>query len=187
MGDGHVPVLTGQRLLLRAISVDDAEALFHCWSNPEVSYWLGAPMLSSVSETRELIVRLLQMAQENDSLRFSIVLPEGTVIGSCAYNNWQLEGAYRGELGCELLPEFWGCGYMREALRLLLKFGFESMGLNRIEVICRPDNARAVRLFTALGFRQEGILRQYRHTEAGFQDVAMYSLLNTDGWQNWML
>ncbi|KGE19496.1 hypothetical protein PWYN_09215 [Paenibacillus wynnii] len=184
LSNGYVPVLNGQRLLLRAISLDDAEALFHCWSHPEVSHWLGTPILSSVTETRELIVRLLELAQENESLRFSIVLPEGTVIGSCGFNNWQLEGAYRGELGCELRPEFWGNGYMSEALRLLLKFGFESMGLNRIEVICHPGNARAAKLFTKLGFTQEGILRQYRHTEAGFQDVAMYSLLNTDGWQN---
>ena len=184
LGKGNVPVLTGQKILLRAISVDDAEALYNCWSHPEVSYWLGVPPLASVSEARELIAQLLQMSQEDESLRWSIVLPDGQVIGSCGYNNWQLEGAYRGELGCELLPAFWGRGYMREAIRLLLQHGFEGIGLNRIEVICRPDNARALSLFTALGFSQEGILRQYRHTAAGFQDVAMYSLLHTDRWQN---
>ncbi|MCL6603271.1 MAG: GNAT family N-acetyltransferase [Paenibacillus sp.] len=184
MSKGNVPVLTGPRIFLRAISIEDAEPLFHCWSHPEVSSWLGAPPLTSVSETRELIERLLQMAQVDESLRWSIVLPDGKVIGSCGYNSWQFEGAYRGELGCELLPDYWGLGYTREALQLLLEYGFKSMGLNRIEAICLPDNLRAIRLFTSLGFRQEGVLRQYRYTVAGFQDVAMYSLLYTDEWQN---
>lgn len=181
MDPGNVPVLSGQRIELRAISVADAEALYNCWSHPDVSHWLGAPPLSSLPETRELIARLQQMSQEDESLRWSIVLPEGKVIGSCGYNNWQLEGAYRGELGCELLPEYWGRGYMMEALELLLNYGFVNMRLNRIEALCHPDNVRADKLFTVLGFRKEGILRQYRYTATGFQDVAIYSLLYTDG------
>ncbi|WP_410513363.1 GNAT family protein [Paenibacillus sp. BR2-3] len=178
--NGRVPVLTGHRMELRAIATEDAEALYTCWSHPLVSVWLGAPPLSSVVETRELISRLSHMALQEESLRWSIVLPGGEVIGSCGYNTWQLQGAYRGELGCELLPAFWGRGYMREALKLLLDYGFGIMGLNRIEVLCHPDNSRAERLFTSLGFRQEGILRQYRHTASGFQDVILYGLLRTD-------
>jgi len=177
-------ILTGQRVELRAIAAEDAEALFNCWSHPEVAYWLGAPLLSSVAETRELITRLLSMADQEESLRWSIVLPGGEVIGTCGYNGWQLEGAYRGELGCELLPDYWGRGYMREALQLLLDYGFRVMELNRIEVLCHPDNVRAEGLFTTLGFRREGILREYRHTVSGFQNVVLYALLRSDMYIN---
>lgn len=82
-----------------------------------------------------------------------------------------------GEIGFELSPAAMGQGYMREALELMLEFGFGSMGLNRIEALCHPDNIRAEQLITRLGFRQEGLLRQYRHTASGYQDVRMYSLL----------
>ena len=174
------PEWTGKRVYLRAISLEDAEALYQCWSHPEVSCWLGAPPLHSISDTREVISHLLHLANEEESLRFSIIVPDGKVIGSGGFNYWQLEGAYRGEVGCELLPEYWGQGYMKEALELILGYGFKSLGLNRIEAICRPDNTRAARLFTGLGFKQEGILRQYRHTVLGYQDVAMYSLLHSD-------
>jgi len=177
-------VLTGQRVELRPIAADDAEALYNCWSHPEVAFWLGAPPLSSVDETRELIARLLLMADQEESLRWSIVLPGGEVIGTCGYNSWQLEGAYRGELGCELLPDYWGRGYMSEALALLLEYGYRVMGLNRIEVLCHPDNMRADTLFTSLGFRREGILREYRHTVTGFQDVLLYALLRSDMYIN---
>lgn len=179
-GKGRIPILTGHRLELRPIAVEDAESLFACWSHPEVARWLGAPPLSSIDGTRELIAELLQLAREEESLRWSIVLPGGEVAGSCGFNQWQFQGAFRGELGCELSPACWGKSYMNEALGLLLGYGFEIMGLNRIEVLCHPDNVRAERLVGALGFQREGILRQYRHKESGFQDIVLYALLRRD-------
>ncbi|MNY81695.1 hypothetical protein D3C86_2233830 [compost metagenome] len=69
---------------------------------------------------------------------------------------------------------------MREALELMLDFGFDTMGLNRIEALCHPGNTRAAGLFRALGFSEEGLLRQYRHTGAGFLDAALFALLRSD-------
>ncbi|WP_379128677.1 GNAT family N-acetyltransferase [Paenibacillus sp. sgz500958] len=180
MSNGELPILTGTNLMLRPMSLEDAAPLFQCWSHPEVAHWLGVPQLNSVDDARELIRWLLQMAQEEDSLRWSIVLPGGQVIGSCGYNSWQLRGAFRGEIGCELLPDFWGRGFMRESLTLVLDYGFRIMELNRLEAVCHPSNVRGAWLFTALGFQREGVLREYRHTETGFQDAVMYSLLSRD-------
>ncbi|WP_249901936.1 GNAT family protein [Paenibacillus sp. PK3_47] len=171
------PVLGGHRVELRGMQPRDADALFPVWTHPRVAPWLNAPPLSSAGDAQQLIGLLLQMAQEEESLRWSITLPGAGVIGSCGYNYWQLAGAYRGEIGCELAPAYWGQGYMTEALELALGFGFGVMGLNRIEALCHPDNIRAGKLFQGLGFRQEGLLRQYRHTAEGFQDVVLYALL----------
>lgn len=177
---GVIPALAGSRLQLRPMTTRDAPALFHIWSHPQVARWLGAPPLTSVAGTEQLITLLLEMAQEEESLRWSIIGPSGEVIGSCGYNRWQLQGAYRGEVGCDLSPAFWGQGLMREALILALNYGFEVMGLNRIEALCDPDNARMSRLAKSLGFRQEGLLRQYRHTAAGFQDILLHAVLRPD-------
>ncbi|MEK4324801.1 GNAT family protein [Paenibacillus sp. FSL R7-0312] len=174
---GVIPELTGRRVRLRAMAAGDAGALFKIWCHPQVAPWLDAPFLSSAEEAGALIALLAQMALEEESIRWSILGLDGEVIGSCGYNHWQLEGAYRGEIGFELSPAAMGQGYMREALELMLDFGFGSMGLNRIEALCHPDNIRAEKLITRLGFRQEGLLRQYRHTASGYQDVRMYSLL----------
>lgn len=174
---GVIPELTGQRVQLQAMAAGHAEALFEIWRHPQVAPWLDAPVLSSASEAEALIDLLAGLAREEESLRWSIMGPEGEVIGSCGYNYWQLQGAYRGEIGFELSPAAMGRGYMREALELILDFGFRSMGLNRIEALCHPGNIRAEKLIAGLGFRQEGLLRQYRHTTSGYQDVRMYSLL----------
>ncbi|OMF93450.1 hypothetical protein BK144_10925 [Paenibacillus sp. FSL R7-0273] len=165
---------------LHAIDVSHAAALYEIWTHPAVGRWLEAPPLASPADAEQLIGLLLQMSREEESLRWSIVLPDGRIIGSCGYNQWQLAGAYRGEIGCELSPDCWGQGYMREALELILDFGFRTMGLNRIEALCHPGNTRAAGLFSALGFLQEGLLRQYRHTGTGFQDAVLFALLRSD-------
>ncbi|WP_246188218.1 GNAT family N-acetyltransferase [Paenibacillus tengchongensis] len=180
MCGGRIPPLQGPRLKLRELLPEDAEALFKIWTDPLVAPWLDAPPLTSEGETLQLIGQLRQMSQDEESLRWSITGPEGTVIGSCGYNFWQLPGAYRGELGCELAPSCWGQGYMHEALRLVMDFGFGTMGLNRIEALCHPDNLRAEQLFGSLGFRQEGVLRQFRHTPSGFRDVVMHAILQNE-------
>jgi ribosomal-protein-alanine N-acetyltransferase len=157
-----------------------AAALFDIWTHPAVAPLLDIPPLASAQAAEDLITLLLEMSREEESLRWSIALPDGEIIGSCGYNQWQLQGAYRGEIGCELSPSFWGQGYMREALELVLEFGFTAMGLNRIEALCHPGNLRAHRLFQALAFQQEGLLRQYRHTVSGFQDTALFALLRSE-------
>lgn len=96
--NGVIPTLVGSRLKLCAMTTEHASALYQIWSHPEVTRWLGAPALSSIEETKQLIAFLLQMAQEEESLRWSIVGPEGEVIGSCGYNYWQLQELTAGKL-----------------------------------------------------------------------------------------
>lgn len=185
MTGGMAPILTGRRVVLRALRREDAGSLLRCWSDPETARWLGIAPPGSVREAEALISILLEMEAMQESLRWSITLREGEVIGSCGYNQWQLAGAYRGEIGCELAPSYQGMGYMREALELIVPYGFREMGLNRIEALCQPGNVRAGRLMSSLGFRREGTLREYRHTAEGYADVDMYALLQRE-WRGTM-
>lgn len=175
-----IPVLHTKRLMLRPLRLEDAPALLRCWSDPRTARWLGIPPVETAEEASALVALLLQLAGEEQSLRWSVALPDGEALGTCGLNFWQLEGAYRGELGCELAPDAWGRGYMHEALQEVLRFGYGTMGLNRLEAYCHPDNTRAARLFERLGFVREGVLRQYRHTADGFQDAAVYALLRSE-------
>ncbi|KWX87786.1 hypothetical protein AMQ83_10995, partial [Paenibacillus riograndensis] len=103
LSGGVIPDLPGKKVKLRALEAGHAAALYSVWSHPQVNRWLAVPLLSSPEEAEQLIAVLLQMSREEESLRWSIIGPEGGVIGSCGYNSWQLQGAYRGEIGCELL------------------------------------------------------------------------------------
>lgn len=174
------PFYASRRLTLRPLIQADAPAFWRCWSHPAVAPWLGMQPPSSPEETERLLGELLQLEREQASLRWAVTLPGGEVIGSCGYNYWQLEGAYRGEIGCELHPDHWGRGLMKEALEPVIRHGFDKMGLNRLEAQCDPDNVRAGALFMSLGFKKEGVLNEFRHDGGHFRDVALYALLHRE-------
>lgn len=178
--EGNIPELEGERVVLRRLAARDAQAMFECWSDPEVRRFADLPRMPDAAAAEELIGLLNRLALTDDSLRWGIQAPDGSIIGSCGLNWWQLEGAYRGEIGCELSRPFWGGGYMREAIGLVIDYAMEEMGLNRLEALTDPRNDRAGRLFRALGFTLEGRLRQYRHTDQGFVDADMHAMLRRD-------
>ena len=69
---------------------------------------------------------------------------------------------------------------MTEALRAVLKYGFEEMRLNRIQAIIDSKNTRSMQLVRRLGFKKEGVLRQRSYFNGRFLDDVMFSLLMTE-------
>ncbi|GAA0134608.1 GNAT family protein [Paenibacillus sp. YSY-4.3] len=178
---GHIPVIESERLRLRRMERSDAERMFLFWSDPEVVKYMNIPPFASVEDTLEMIQLLNGLSESEDTLRWGIELKEeGQLIGSCGFNVWELSGAYRGEIGYDLGSEYWGFGYMSEAMRMLLPYGYQTIGLNRIEALVDPRNAASRRLLQAFGFAEEGLLRQYQKTEEGFVDLLMFSLLRQE-------
>nr|WP_110930357.1 GNAT family protein [Paenibacillus bouchesdurhonensis] len=178
---GHIPIIESERLLLRKMERSDAERMFQYWSDPEVVKYMNIPPFASVEDTLEMIQLLNELSESEDTLRWGIELKEeGQLIGSCGFNVWELSGAYRGEIGYDLGKEYWGCGYMSEALRMVLSYGYQTIGLNRIEALVHPNNAASQRLLQAFDFTKEGLLRQYQKTEDGFIDLLMFSLLRQE-------
>ncbi|RRJ63775.1 N-acetyltransferase [Paenibacillus oralis] len=178
---GNIPVLESERLRLRRMERGDAEVMFRYWSDPEVTRYMNVPPFASVEEAWDMINLLNGLSESEDAMRFGIELKEeGKLIGSCGYNVWELSGAYRGEIGYDLGREYWGRGYMSEALKMLLAYGYDTMGLNRIEALVEPENAGSLKLLQAFGFKEEGLLREYQQTEKGFVNLLMYSLLKKE-------
>lgn len=179
--NGVIPELKGTMVRLRKLTVDDAEQLYRCWSDELTAKHLFLPPLNDKQDAADLILLLNELAESNDSIRWGIeLIDSGVIIGSCGYNFWQLQGAYRGELGCELASPYWGQGYMGEAASLAITFGFQVMGLNRLEAFSDIQNKRGKRFFLRLGFQHEGVLRDYRHTGTSYVDVNIFSLLRKD-------
>lgn len=178
---GSIPELRGSRLRLRRLSVRDAEYLYPCWADERTARYLYLPPIVEQKDAEALILLLNELSESDDSIRWGIELKDsGVIIGSCGFNGWQLEGAYRGEFGCELASSYWGRGYMQEAASLAIEYGFQVMGLNRIEALSDVRNEQASGFFGRFGFAHEGILRQYRHTSSGYVDVNVFSLLRME-------
>ncbi|WP_231638689.1 GNAT family N-acetyltransferase [Paenibacillus sp. JCM 10914] len=173
--------MAGRRIRLRRMDAEDAYAMSRCWMEPASRAFADIPVVQSVRDAGHLIQRLNDMALHEETIRWGIErIDTSELLGSCGFNFWQLEGAFRGEFGCELSSKHSGYGYMTEAAGVVAAFGFEVMGLNRIEALVDPRNERASRLFERLGYSREGLLRDYRHTLEGFVSVNSYALLRRE-------
>lgn len=101
------------------------------------------------------------------------------VIGNCGYHNCQTIHK-RAELGYILHEKFKGKGYMTEALKCIIDFGFNKMELNRIEAFISPDNLSSIKLITTLNFVLEGKLREHYNFNDKLNDSLVFSLLKSE-------
>lgn len=69
---------------------------------------------------------------------------------------------------------------MSEALHAVLSHGFEHMELNRIDALVYVENERSIQLLQKLGFKQEGLLRDYFYLDGKFYDHYIFALLKKD-------
>jgi ribosomal-protein-alanine N-acetyltransferase len=72
---------------------------------------------------------------------------------------------------------------MMEALRTVISNGFAQMRLNRIEALVYVENGRSIQLLRRLGFKQEGVLREYLYSDGRFYDHYLFALLQKE-WES---
>jgi ribosomal-protein-alanine N-acetyltransferase len=116
-----------------------------------------------------------------DFVYFQMVDKEtGLLIGACGFHNWSVQHR-RSEMGYGLNTEpYKRKGFMTEALRFLLPYGFSVLLLNRIEAITRPHNSASVKLLLKFNFQQEGLLRQHVFNQDAMEDSLIFSLLKQE-------
>ena len=174
------PPLDTERLTLRNLTLDDIDFAFRHFGDPDVHrYLLDDDPVTSRDQAEEIVKFYLQPGGKSYN-RWAIERKAGGVLmGTCGYHNWNKRDS-RAEIGYDLSPEYWGQGYMTEALREVLRHGFEGMGLNRIQAVVHPDNSRSISLFEKFGFGKDGLLRQYHYSTGEHHDHLLYALLRQD-------
>jgi len=172
-----LPVSTG-RLCLRDFAMTDFEAV-HAWSSREevTRYLIWGP--NSKAQTREALrdFRRDQRRRPRICWELAITLRQtGELIGGVGLrlHNWEER---TGELGYVLHPDYWGCGYAREASEAMLHEGFAALGLHRIIATCDQRNMASARLMERLGMRREGAFRASRYIQGEWRDEYLYAIL----------
>lgn len=158
----------------------DAESLFQIWSDPGVTRFMNISHFTDVSQAKEMILFLDQLAQDKKAIRFSIIeLKSNEIIGSCGYNSLDAENA-KTEIGYDIGKKYWGNGYAPEAISALVDHAFSSLHLNRVEAKVEPENVNSIKVLEKLSFTFEGTLRQSERSKGKFIDLSIYSKLKTD-------
>lgn len=133
----------------------------------------------SISEWESSIPLIQQQFSNGISIRF-ILLEEDEMIGVANLTQLHRSPAYSGMLGYTLSEAKQGKGYMKEALREVLKYAFEARNLHRITANYMPRNERSGRLLRSLGFLVEGYARDYLLIDGKWEDHVMTALTNPD-------
>ena len=151
-------MLEGKRVLLRAISREDMNRQCEFENDPEIWYWDGGPPKPTKLET--VMSHYEGNIGSGESASFAIEV-DGKYIGYCS-----LSGFHVVNRTCELQVEigdksYWGLGYGREIVDLLLEYAFTHRNVNRVWLATHSKNERAIRCYLACGFVEEGRLRQH--------------------------
>ena len=99
------------------------------------------------------------------------------LLGGCTLSNVRRGVTQCCSLGYWIGERFSRQGYMHEAIRTLLPFVFQTLGLHRIEAACLPANLASTRLLLKIGFEQEGIARRYIQINGEWQDHLLFAFL----------
>jgi [ribosomal protein S5]-alanine N-acetyltransferase len=173
----YFPVLKTERLLLREITVQDAEDIFHTRSDEEVMKYYGHYPYKDISEALDMIELIRNGFANKEGIRWGIAFHDSDkLIGTGGV--WRiLKEHLRGEIGYELSREFWKQGIMYEALSAITDFAFAKMNLHSIEANLDPENTGSVKLLEKLRFVKEGHTKDSYLFDGKFTDTGIYSLI----------
>ncbi len=153
------PVVVGQHVFLSHVFPEDAALLAEWFSDLDVTALLGQQGRSFTLEQEQQWIAS-HVAHREDERSFAIVLQDGQrLIGTCSLFDINLLHGHA-QLGIAIGDRsVWGRGYGREAVRLLVEYGFRYLNLANIYLWVHGFNERAYRAYLAAGFREAGRLR----------------------------
>ena len=177
---GYMPTLETPRLRLRKLSMRDAQDIFDYSQDPQVARYVLWEAQTSLSEARSYIRFMLRKYRLGEPASWGIEWKEtGRIIGTIGFMWIQRDNA-AAEVGYSLSRAYWNRGIMTEDLSALLRYGFRSMNLNRIEAQHETENPASGAVMRKCGMQREGTLRQRLLNKGRFVDVELYAILRRD-------
>ena len=148
--------------------------------DPEVSRHVLWDTHKSIRDSRQFLRAAIRQYRRGLPASFAITLRDsGRMIGTIGFM-WINTDYKSAEVGYSLSRDYWNQGIMTEALREVVRFGFEELGLNRIEAQHETSNPASGKVMAHVGMQYEGILRQRIKNKGRYVDVALYAILRGD-------
>lgn len=171
-----LPVLTGERVVLRELRRSDAPSLLGSVCRPEVKEFTWPPPTSV-----EAFERFIDWAQAERATGKYIcygIVPRGRVHAIGVFELRALQpGFFRGELGFVMDPDAWSSGIFSEGARMVLRFAFDVVKVHRIEARVAVTNGRGNAALKKIGARQEGLLQAAFMSNGAFVDQNLWAIL----------
>ncbi|MGH3170363.1 MAG: GNAT family N-acetyltransferase [Trebonia sp.] len=174
------PPLTADGILLRRPEASDVPWITAACSHPEIHRWVPAiPYPYSEADARAFVERGRDSWEHGKGGPFAITdAASGEGLGMTGLHLFADEGL--GEVGYWLRREARGRGAATIATRLVVRWAFGTVGVERMNLETDPANSASQRVAERAGFTREGLLRAWLPTPEGRRDSLMFSLLAAD-------
>lgn len=172
--------LTTERLVLRAPSESDIDAITEACQDPDIQRWTTVPSPYARTDAEEFVRLVGTWWSEGSETVWALRL-DAELVGMIGLHDIVSHAAGgRAELGFWVTAAVRGRGFVVEAASAVIEWGFRELGLARVEWRAVAGNVPSARTARALGFRYEGLLRQAFASGDRREDSWVAGLLRDD-------
>ena len=169
------------RLVLRRFRSEDAEDMYENWaSDPEVTRFLTWPTHSDVDVSKAVLADWIPKYKDGGFFNWAMEYKDtGKVIGNISVVRL-IESINAAEMGYCMSRAYWGQGLMPEALKAVMDYLFDVVGLNRVAACHDANNPKSGRVMDKAGMKLEGILRAAGKNNLGICDDVWHAMIRSD-------
>ena len=169
-------ILHGLHVVLRPLGTGDLRRCVKWFSDPQVTQFLGRAGPVTLAEEERWYH---DYVRRGDEQIFAIEI-DGHHVGNLGLH--KVDRVHRkADLGIVIgETTYWSRGYGTDALCTALRYGFGSLGLNKISLDVLEGNLRAIRSYEKCGFVREGIHREDVYKDGHFLNVIRMSILSRE-------
>ncbi len=177
--DKNFYLINSESLLLRQFNPKDLNNVFKGLSDPEIIKYYGVSY-STLEDTKAQLQFYNDLKKNGTGIWWAICSPDNKVFyGACGLNDLDKEHK-KAEIGYWLLKEHWGNGYISKVVPFVVKYGFEQLGLHRIEAMVETENSASKKLMDRLGFEHEGTLIECELKNGKYISLEIYAKIKSN-------
>lgn len=175
----NLPDLHGERIDLIEINESGLNDMYEYSQLPSFYTYLEYGEHKTIEETRQYLNKLINRSNsETDHYWFIYLKAERKVIGTFGLLNIDYRRGCT-EIGYGLSPLYWGKGYFKESVILILNFLFNEMTFHRVWAKTQLNNIASIKVLEKVGFKKEGVMRDYYFSlkDGKYYDAAILGII----------
>lgn len=172
------PVLYTKRLTLRKLEKSDSADMFEYSKSAEITKFLTWEPHPDCGYTYKYLSYIQSKYRSGEFFDWAVIY-NGKMIGTCGFTRID-EINNMAEIGYVISQSFHNMGIATEAVKRVLDFGFNDLGLNRIEAKYMPENLTSKRVMEKVGMTFEGVIRKSMYIKGRYIDVGICSILRSE-------
>ncbi len=173
--------IESENLILRQFSYNDNKDMLDYWvSDPDIQSMYSEPIYTNEEEVKELLDKYLTSYSQDSYYRWAIIEKSTQIcIGQIAFFLVDSKNHF-GEIEYCIGSKFHRKRYASEAVKAILKYGFEKINFHKIQVCHKENNIASQGVIRKAGFKYEGTLRDYFYMDGKYVSRLYYSLLKSE-------